>query len=323
MKLKKEYFLLGAVIIGLCAYLVFKKTDRTLYQLPELSEVSKDEISKLQIRTADSTIDMKKKGEAWVIGPKEYPADADRVKDMLDAIASLKLTTLISESKNYIRYDLNKAKKLAVKALSGDTVLREFEIGKTASTYQHTFVKLAGDPNVYHARGYFRIKFDNTLDEFRNQTVLTFQKEEIREVKIVNGKDKFIIAGKEVSEKKTENKAEKKSPDAPLKKMVWETVSGKPVDGVKLNRMVSSLSDLECDSYIEDAVKADFKDPVFSVTLKGKKDYTLSVFPMLKADDEYYPAISSESPYVFLLTDSQVDSFKKTVEEEKKAEKTQ
>jgi len=323
MKLKKEYFLLGAVIVGLCAYLVFKKTDRTHYQLPELSEVSKNEISKLQIKTADSTIDMKKKGDTWVIGPKEYPADADRVKDMLDAIASLKLTTLISESKNYIRYDLNQAEKLAVKALSGDTVLREFEIGKAASTYQHTFVKLAGDPNVYHARGYFRTKFDNTLDEFRNHTVLTFQKEEIREVEIINGKDKFIIAGKEVSEKKTEDKAEKKSPDAPLKKMVWETVSGKPVDGVKLNRMVSSLSDLECDSYIEDADKAAFKDPIFSVTLKGKKNYTLSVFPMLKADAEYYPAISSESPYVFHLTDSQVDSFKKTVEEEKKAEKTQ
>jgi Domain of unknown function (DUF4340) len=313
MKLKKEYFLLGAVIIGLFAYLVFKKTDWTHYQLPVISEVSKDEISKLQIKTADSTIDMKKKGAAWVIGPKEYPADADRVKEMLDAIASLKLTALISESKNYIRYDLNQAKKLAVKALSGETVLREFEIGKAASTYQHTFVKLAGDPNVYHARGYFRTKFDNTLDTFRNHSVLTFPKEKIREVEIVNGKDKFIIAGKETPDKKTEDKTEKKPSDAPPKK----------VDGEKLNRLVSNLSDLECESYLEGADKKEFKDPVFSVTLKGEKEHTLSVFPKTKADADDYPAISSDSPYVFLLSDSRVDSFKKTVEEEKKAEKTQ
>jgi len=323
MKLKKEYFLLGAVIIGLCLYMALKETDRTHYQMPKLSEVSKNEISKLRIKTEGSTIDMKKKGEAWVVGPKEYPADADKVKEMLDAVASLKLTALVSESKNYIRYDLNQAEKIAVKALSGDTVLREFEIGKAAPTYQHTFVKLAGNPNVYHARGYFRTKFDNTLDEFRDHTVLKFGKEKIRKVEIVSGKDTSVMAAKEVSEKKTDEKAEKKSPDAPLKKMVWEAVSGKPVDRAKLNRMVSDLSDLACESYMEDAVKADFKDPVFRVTLKGEKDYTLSVFAKTKADAEDYPAISSESPYVFLLSNSRVDSFKKTVEEEKKPEKTQ
>ena len=204
MKLKKEYILLAAVIIGLGAYLIFQKTDRTHYRLPEPSKISKDDISKIEIKTADRTIEIKKKDGEWVIGPKAYPADADRIREMLETIAALKLTALISESKNYVRYDLNEAKRLAVKAFSGNSLLREFDIGKTAPTYQHTFVKLAGDPNVYHARGYFRTKFDQSVDDLRDQRVLSFEKVQIKDVEIVYNKETYHLSRETVSEKKAD-----------------------------------------------------------------------------------------------------------------------
>ncbi len=48
-----------------------------------------------------------KKHDTWVVGPKSYPADKQKVKDMVEVIESLAVTALVSESKNYIRYELN------------------------------------------------------------------------------------------------------------------------------------------------------------------------------------------------------------------------
>ncbi len=326
MKLKKEYILLAAVIIGLAAYLIFQKTDRSHYQLPVPPEIPKDEVSKIEIKTADRTVEIRKKNGGWVIGANEYPADADSIKEMLETIAALKLTALISESKNYVRYDLNEAKNISVKAWDGNTLKRSFDIGKTAPTYQHTFVKLGDDPNVYHARGYFRTKFDKSVDDLRDRQVLSFEKVEIKEVEIVSDKEKYVMSLKPVSEDKTDEKdkaGKTNSSDSGglVQKGVWQTTLGKPVDSQKLNNLLSTLSDLECDGYIEDRKKEDFKDPIFSVALKGTKEYALSVFPKLKEDATDYPAVSSENPYVFLLSQNRVDYFKRTVEAEKEEEK--
>ena len=286
MKRKKEYFLLAALIIGLVFYLVFQKTDQTHYQVPEPPEISKDDITTIEITTSDRTVEIRKKDGAWAIGTQAYPADAHRIRDMLDVLDALKLTALVSASENYARYDLNAAKKLAVKAWSGGTLLREFDIGKTAPTYQHTFVKLAEDPNIYHARGYFRTKFEKSVDDLRDRRVLSFNKVEIAEVEILDNQETVVRFRKAAAQEKDGETAQagKSDADAPLKKAAWETTAGSPVAPEKLESLLSTLSDLECDGYIEDVEKEDFKDPIFSVTLKGGKEYTLAVFPKLKED---------------------------------------
>ena len=88
------------------------------------------EISKVEISKQDTTIVLNRKDNSWQIMPQEYPADANQVESMLDVIEKLSLTALVSESKDYKRYQLEEDNKLIVKAWSGDTLRREFEIGK-------------------------------------------------------------------------------------------------------------------------------------------------------------------------------------------------
>ena len=316
MKLKKEYIILAAVLMAISLYLVFRKTDRSHYQLPKLPKFSVKEITKLQIQRPGSTIELQKRDNTWYIEPKKYPADTGKVKDILDVIETLTLTVLVSESENYIRYDLGGDKKIGVKAWAGNTLSREFDIGKTASTYQHTFIRLTGDPNVYHARGYFRSKFDKTVDDLRDLTVLSFKKEDIREIQIRKDKETMVISRKEVPEKE-DNKQDKAKPSSPAEKktVVWQTADGKPINQEKLTRLLASLSDYTCDKYIENAKKEDFKDPVLTVVLNGKKEHTLSVFAKPDKEAKDQPAISSQNAYAFLLSDSQVDFIKKIAEE--------
>ena len=45
MKIKKEYIILALIIIALSVYLVMRRGDRTLYELPDLPQVSQKEIT--------------------------------------------------------------------------------------------------------------------------------------------------------------------------------------------------------------------------------------------------------------------------------------
>jgi len=46
MKIKKEYIILAVIIAALLLYLSQRRTDRTLYQLPDMPEISNSDITK-------------------------------------------------------------------------------------------------------------------------------------------------------------------------------------------------------------------------------------------------------------------------------------
>ncbi len=61
MKIKKEYIILAIIITALSVYLVMRRGDRTLYQLPEIAHVDRKEITKLQITKGKTVIVLNKK----------------------------------------------------------------------------------------------------------------------------------------------------------------------------------------------------------------------------------------------------------------------
>jgi hypothetical protein len=309
MKMKKEYLILAAVIVGLSIYLFARKTDRALYELPQLPEVSGSKISKIEISGPEGTAVLNRVDEDWRIGPQEYPASKNKVQQMIDTIEDLTLTALISESKDYIRYDLSDDKKVSVKAWTGDSLSREFEVGKAASSFQHTFVKLAGDPRVYHARDNFRNKFDQKVNDLRDKSVLSFTVGDIQEVNLAKGSQSLLFGRKQAPpDKKSDSETADK--DQPPKKaeMVWQTADGRRADQAKLDRLLSTLAQLSCEDFIDDRKKEDFSDPIFTIQVKGTQAYSLSIFAKLKEDADNYPAISSQNAYVFLLEGWKADS---------------
>ena len=304
MKIKKENILLVAVVLGLSLYLLLNKTDRTFYNLPEFKEIPEKEVSKIEISKKDSILLLKKKDDVWLISPEGYRADSGMVKTMLNVVDKLTLTALVSESKDYIRYNLNDDNKIVVKAWSGDTLKREFEVGKTASTYQHTFVRLAGDDRVYHAGGNFRGIFDKTVEELRDKKVLAFDKADIQEIHIKKGEKSIVFIRKKGSEDTTTDKdKEVKSSEQTEVKLIWQTAEGKKGDKSGLDRLLSGLSALHCDKFINNRNKKDLTDPVYTVLLKGAKDYSLSIFAGKDKDSKDYPASSSETAYPFILSE--------------------
>jgi hypothetical protein len=314
MKAKKEYIILVALILALSLYLFLYKSDRTLYELPKIPEIPEKEISKIEISKMDSSILLEKKDNTWHIEPEGYLADAGKVNNMLAVIENLTLTALVSESKSYNRYDLNDEKKITVRAWAGDELRRQFEVGKTATSYRHTFVRLADDPRVYHARENFRDRFDLNADSLRDKTVLSFSQDEIQELQITKGDDSVLLRRLQATEETGgEPEAEAQSPASP--KTIWQSNRGEEGDESTLNSLLSTLSDLKCEKFIDNRKKDDFIKPVYTIQLKGSQEYALSIFAKTDKDATGYPAVSSESDYPFLLQAHRADNIMKKPDE--------
>ena len=316
MKIKKEYVILAAIILALTVYLFSRNPDRIHYRVPEVSGVSKDHISKIEIKRDEGTIVLIKKDNKWHVVPQGYPADADKVKNMLEIIDKLSLTALVSESRNYERYDLGNDKKISVRAWTGENLRREFYVGKTASSYRHTFVKLAGDYRVYHARDNFRAKFAQTVHDLRDKTVLSFEQGEIQEIHITKGNESAGFTRKQALEDAEDGQElEREAQPAPKVKTAWQDADGKKGDESILKRLLTSLSSLHCERYIDDRKKDAFTNPVYVFRLKGAKEYILTIFAKMHRDEKNYPAISSENDYPFLLPDRKAKDLMPSLEE--------
>ncbi len=313
MKLKKEYFFIALAIVLLAGYLAVRKTDRTEYQLPVIAKVAASDINRIEIARQEGTVVLEKKDTKWLIQPEDYLADSGKVTAMLDDLEKLSLTALVSESKSYSRYDLEPDKAIRVKAWAGEALKRDIQIGKPAPTFQHTFVRVGDAPEVYHAQQNLKTAFDQTADKLRDKTVLAFSLEEVKEIAITKEGKQTVIRKSETAPPPAAPAppapAEGAPPvDAAVKpaEVQWLTDQGM-ADLSKINRLLSTLSRLSCESYLEGKSISDLSNPIASIVIKGKKDYTLTLYAKTEKDATNYPASSSETGSVFTLSDRQAE----------------
>jgi len=321
--MKREYFVLGLIIVVLSAYLVFHKDGSDPVNMPNLPDISQMDITRLEIKKAGTTLVIEKKDSGWVIGDDKFPADETQVNAMVANIKGFKLTALVSEAKDYSRYDLDDEHKIKVTAFSKDKVARTFNLGKTASSYRHTFVKLDNDNRVFHAEQNFREAFEKKEDDLTNKKVLACEPDSITRVdgtveKATFGYQKKKEEIKESPEvkaaepgKQTGDLSENKdnAPQSPKTRELWTDASGKETDKAKITEFLNLFSSLTCTNYIKGSKKEDFTEPLIQMTLTGSKPISLSIFNK-KEDLGGYPAVSSETPFPFILPTEKVDEIK-------------
>ena len=244
-----------------------------------------------------------------------YPVDKNAIKQVLDIVANLRLTTLISESQNYERYDLDSNHKISIKVWAGDKLVREFDVGKAASGHRHTFVKLAGDPRVYHAGESFRNRVQGKVDQFRDKTVLSFEAGLIEQVQISSreGQGAFVKAKPPESSGETPLDGDKQPMGEA--KPVWKNMAGDVVKDNTLTKLLDDLSSLKCSAFMYERKKDDFQDPIVTVVFTGAQELTLRVFEPLENDASRYPAVSSQNDNAFFIPKWQADQLTKALTE--------
>ncbi len=296
--MKKEYLVLAVIIGLLSAYLLVQKTDRSNYELPDIKEVLGSEITAVEIKKADNNVLLTKEGDTWVVTARKYPVDSAKIEKILGIVQKLTVTALVSETGELKRYHLDSEKSIRVTARKGDEIARQFELGKAAPTYRHTFLKLSGDDNVYHAAGSFRSDFDQTSESFRDKKVLAFKSGEIGAMALEKGgiSSSFI---------KTEVKTD--DTDSAEKSGIWTGQDGSEIDNEPVKSLLATIGSLDCSSFSPEAKsKVQASKPLCKIDVTGAKVMTLFLYE--KGADGTYPGITSESDYSFFLSGYQADS---------------
>ena len=307
MNIKKEYLILGLIIAALAGYLYLRSSDRTQYTLPAVPALSAADITQVQITGGGQTQTLTRKDGRWVLEPQGFSADPKRVNEMLETLAGLALTALVAESKNYSLYELDPDHRVNVKAWQGDQLKRDIDVGKAAPSFRHTFVKIAGDDRVFHARDNFRFRFESGLEDLRDKTVLAFNRQDLQEIHITQ-------AGASVTLTRAPAKAEAPAAHPPTPQ-AWQGADGRPANASGVEMLLAELVDLQCQAFIDNRDKTGFGPPIYSILLKGHQDHTLSIFASAGKDEPAHPAVSSISDYPFQLSTDQVQRIMKNHEE--------
>jgi len=240
---------------------------------------------------------------------------------LLNVIAELSLSDLISKSNDLTRYELDPEHRIGIIAENDSgSILRKFCIGKTAPTFRHTFVTMGDNKDVYYANGNFRSDFDHDINGFRNKTVLSFKENTIQEIKIEKGKNKkeFFLKKAVTPENKISDAQSVKNSDKTenmlktknAKSMVvekWESKGNASFNVSDIKDLMSELADLNCSSYTDNDSKDGYKSktPLFVIHLKRKNNIknkgtmVISIYSKNRNGD--YPGICSENRYPFIL----------------------
>ncbi|MBN1627459.1 MAG: DUF4340 domain-containing protein [Deltaproteobacteria bacterium] len=305
MRLKKEPILLAVVIAGLIIYLMMRDRDRTNYELPDIGEIPLAEISGIEISGAGGNITLIRKGDGWLIDPQGFPADVEKVREMLEIIKWPVLAAMVSESESYARYGLDKDRKIIVKAFRDGTQERVFEIGDSTDDKRRTFVRIGDDHRVFQSLDNIRSVFETETDDLRDKDVLSFDKEEITGITIAKGEQFFKLTLNELPHEKN---TEGDSVQSEEVNKIWQDSEGRGVDDSGVENLLYRLSGLSCKRYLYDVSREAMGNPLCVVSLTGEKEYTLSLFSGTDEDKEIYTAVSSENDYPFVMATADADN---------------
>ncbi|MFZ5565358.1 MAG: DUF4340 domain-containing protein [Thermodesulfobacteriota bacterium] len=294
MKIKTEYLVLALVIAGLSLFLYFRNADRVLYDLPDTGSLKKEQVARVEIQVPQKAlVVLEKKDDAWRLasGAPAKPVDAGEI---VETVTGLTLTALVSEREDLARYDLSPDKAMTVTAFAPDgKVLRALAVGKTAPTASQTFVRIDGDPRVYHARGRLSHIFDKTSEELTDRRVMVFDRGNVTRLAIEQATARLAL---EKSEAAQDNAAPGAA--APAQ---WTMPDGKVADADAVDRLLDALLRLECAAYRDPAGSNDPGEPLCIITVTDTKDHALSIFSPEGEETPDYPGRSSRSDLAFRL----------------------
>lgn len=311
--IKTEYIILGIAIVVLSAYLFFHNEDSGTASLPVLPDISSSEITKLDISRKGQTFSLVKKDGKWMTKDDGFPVDAVQINAMVANIKSLRITALVSESKDYGRYDLDDERKIRVTAFSDGNSVRSFDLGKTASSYRHTFMRLDNDPRVFHAEQNFREAFEKSENDLIDRRILSVDSDSTSRIEgSLDGASFGFEKMKTTASSKNESKSvetEKEASTEPKSGHSWTSSNGNIVDVTQISGLLNLFSNLSCTEFIKGGDKEVYKNPVVQVSLVGSKTSILSIYAVKEGVDGF-PAVSSESPFPFILSRTTVEEIR-------------
>lgn len=306
----RKIVLLAACAILLCIFIVqtvMKNGDKV--RTFELSQ-KPDEIAFV---TPEGNYTLVQSGDEWAIIEKNYAVTKSVVDSLIESASAVKALDKVGKLSNdtlSIRYELGAEKASVVTLKKDGKVLRTLTIGKTSSTGSQTYACFDDDKDVYLVAGNLRNDIVKSVNDLRSKTVYSFEKDDITSISVTT----YPVQNSE----ETEEKSFTVSRIGSGENAMW-TISepNVQVNGETAADWFGSVATLTTTKWYEaNEVPA---NGVHAMTVKmsvGNKNITIEVYNTYTEEGKNGTsyATTSLNPYTFLITGSNVNKFKKTVE---------
>ncbi len=229
------------------------------------------EANKIEVIKGEEIQELSRVENKWVVSSKSgVDADQGAVNEMINKAEEITKNDIAStnpEKKSSFEVDES---GVEIKMYSGDSLITDFFVGKAGADFNSTYVRLAEEDDVYLTKNYIRMYFDKT--DFRDLTVLDFDKEQVSEIKIDQKGKEITILMKEEGKWKAEWYDEFK------------------MDESKVTSLLSSLSKLSAKDVIVDKSLSEtgLDSPSMVLTVKMENGEENILFVGDKENEIYY-----------------------------------
>jgi hypothetical protein len=272
--------LLAAFIILVAIYMVVKSSRDVTFHPQKFAPVDTARVDAIRIQTPTDKVLLKKKNGEWQIEqPLTYPADSRLVRDLLSKMSALEMETDEPLSQDPVRdtlYQVGETGTQVAMAVGTDTVAN-FIVGKMAPDSRHTFVRRAGNNNVYSVSGLYVSQLNRKVRDWRDKTVLDIARDSISRIDLQWPNQTFSLIKVDT---------------------LWrmEGASVTPLDQPSVEHLAGAFYHFRTLEFLDgDSVRmVDFSRPDFTITVTtatGKRSFSLLQFPQdenrfyLKRDD--------------------------------------
>jgi hypothetical protein len=270
------YVLLGLLgVLVIVAYLVMQKpgersssgdTGEVLVSIDSLA------VDGIEIKSQAGIVVLQKKGVEWFVQePVLYKADQSNIATLIHSSRSLELKNIVSnkpEKHSVFQVDSTGTR---VRMLERGVEKASFILGKSGSSYAETYARRTASSDVVLVTGASSYLFNRPVKDWRDKTIITIPRENIKEVRYQYGDTTFVLA---------------------FKDSVWTIGKDSTQEGI-VGNLISSLSNVQADDFVDTLATRSSK-PTAQISLAG----TQLTFFYVKVGDKYLVQCSA-SPQWF------------------------
>lgn len=233
--MKKSTYILIALLVVLAgvAYLVTMKPGEQSISAEEgasFVQIDSLAVDKIEIKTPTSSVTLEKKGVEWFLqSPLAYRADQTNVANAIQQIKAMRVKNIVSS--NTQKHNLFQVDSTGTQVVVYEkgTQKASFIFGKTGPTFSDSYARLAGSNDVALVTGAYAYTFNRPIKEWRDRTIFSTPKENIKQVEFQFGDTTFTLA---------------------FQDSTWK-IGKDSVDASTVESFLSSLSKFECDEFVD------------------------------------------------------------------------
>jgi hypothetical protein len=233
--MKKNTLILVAtlLILGLAAYFVMQQpgeTSSTGGEGEKLASYDSAAVDKIEIRSPAGAITLANEAGTWmVIAPAHHRADGSAVALAIGRGNNIRLTGLVSTNPG--KQGVFQVDSLGTQVLVYEhgTLKTGFVIGKPGPSWTETYVRREGSTDVYLGEGPLSYLYAKSLKDWRDRTITHEAEGAVKTVRYQYGDTVFALQ---------------------FRDSLW-TVDGQRVNEATVRGVVSSLSNLQADDFID------------------------------------------------------------------------